>query len=719
MTKSRLKQNWNAFWENNRQNDSFRLSLVVSMMVLLLFVTNAAGDLEPLTNVDYTIVSKISKIILFLLLVYNIRPILRRMTGEKILGLAFVALLFLASFCVSKDRALLRSMFLHYCLTVLPIIVVVSCIADYKVLIDSLVWVSRIIGICAVALLILKRKEWIYYSMGLANSLTLPAVLLFFNSFRSKNIVDFLLGGLVTLAVFILGSRGALLEIIFFFSLLLIIGCKRKDTRLMSIFFILLIGILAVFYKPVLSGISIFLEKSGWSSRTLQLLLKGEITIDSGRNYLYDSMRNELIAHPFSIRGIGGELPFAYGFYAHNFIFELLMDFGVILGGIAVLYILYQSGRTLWEAVRWGDTFRMVKLIFFSVSIPLAMVSGTIWTAVYLWCWLVLCDKRYPTPVKRAVKASDEGKLLSIVVPTKGRYAHLFSLMELCASFSSKEFELVIQDNATDNHEIMERLSKDAYGFVAYHHDPSSLTASENGELALQHAHGRYVCVLEEDDLLSEKLVDFVAYMEQEGIDSAVFNTARYTWPRAARGAHRLPDLIIGSFDGQMHRINVRRAYHWFLRTGAARQGHLPQLHLGVVRRAVIDQAREADGICFSSPDPHMAVGAALAPFVNNHVFFNAPLVSSGSSIGNDSRAGIQKQGERSATQTCGRDSKINGLLHSCCQIGTLAYAAYRQVSDKLLMTIRLGGVLVDALPNTVVAQKRIDEEIVKIPLPF
>ena len=221
MMKSRLKQNWNAFWENNRRNDSFRLSLVVSMMVLLLFVTNAAADLERLTKVDYTIVSKISKIILFLLLVYNIRPILRRMTGEKILGLLFVALLFLVSFCITEDRTLLRSMLLNYCLTVLPIMVVVSCIDDHKALLDLLVWVSRIIAVCAVALLFTKIRRSNDYKMGLANSLTLPAVMLLYGAFRSMNIVDFLMALATAFVILILGSRGALLGIVFFFLFLL------------------------------------------------------------------------------------------------------------------------------------------------------------------------------------------------------------------------------------------------------------------------------------------------------------------------------------------------------------------------------------------------------------------------------------------------------------------------------------------------------------------
>ena len=700
MTKSKLKQNWSAFWENYRRNDSLRLSLIVSMMVLLLFVTNAAGDLEPLTNVDYSIVSKASKIILFLLLVCNVKAVLRRMTGEKILGLLFVALLFLVSFCVTGDRALLRSMFLHYCLTVLPIIVVISCIDDYKFLLDSLIRVSRVIAVCAVALLISRKRVWLDYSMGLANSLTLPAVMLLYGAYRSKNILDLLLAGTTTVVIFVLGSRGALLGIMVYFLMLLVMGCSRKDRRRISILCIALICLALVFWRPILTWIEAVLEKAGSSSRTIQLLLSGEIFLDNGRESIYIGMKDEIMLHPFVIHGIGGELPFAEGLYAHNFAIELMLDFGVILGGIATLYILYQSGRTLGEVVRREDAFRMIRLIFFSVSVPLAMISGTIWSEVYLWCWLVLCDKRYPSLVKRAAKVADEGKLLSIVVPTEGRYVHLFSLIEQCASLSGKDFELVIQDSSNDNREWLAFLSKSGYEFVAYHHDASLSSPVQNSESALQHACGRYVCFLEEDDLLSEKLVDFVAYMEQKDLDSAIFNIGRYCWPGSAQKALRQPNLILRSFDGQIRRINAKRAYRRFLRTGAVCSERMPQLFRGVVRRTVLDQVREACGAYFPGPDLDLALSAAMAPFVKRHVFFNVPLICAG------------------ATKASGGEREAKAVqIH--CQIGALACKAWRQVSDKLLMTIRLGGVLLDGLPDTVAAQKRIDEEIGRIPLPF
>ena len=784
--KSRLKQNWNAFWENNRRNDSFRLSLVVSMMVLLLFVTNAAADLERLTKVDYTIVSKISKIILFLLLVYNIRPILRRMTGEKILGLLFVALLFLVSFCITEDRTLLRSMLLNYCLTVLPIMVVVSCIDDHKALLDLLVWVSRIIAVCAVALLFTKIRRSNDYKMGLANSLTLPAVMLLYGAFRSMNIVDFLMALATAFVILILGSRGALLGIVFFFLFLLVIGCGKKDCRVVSIAFIFLICLALVFYKPILMWLSAVLEKFGSSSRTLQKLLSGKILMSSSRKKILDDMRFELMAHPLDMHGIGGERPFTDGAYAHSFLFELLMDFGVILGGIAVLYILYQSGRTIGEAVRWGDTFRMVKLIFFSVSVPLAMVSGTFWGSVYLWCWLVLCDKQYPAPIKRVAKASGDGKLLSIVIPTKNRYTYLLSFIELCATFSNRDFELVIQDNSDDNREILAYLSKGAYDFVAYHYDPSPLSMSENSELAVQHAQGRYICFMGDDDLLSEKLVDFVAYMEQKDIDSAIFQLAKYNWPGVVHKAHRFPNLVIYAFDGQMRRINVKREYRRLLRTGAVSLEHMPQLYHGVVRRSILDQVYAACGTYFPGPSPDMAISVALSQFVKKHVRFNVPLISSGASPKSSAGLGARHmhQGElksvsflpkdieekwderiprvwtgptiyaqstfealkasgrekdigrfnfsyflaffdtfcedyRELSKAYRKENKVNGLLYGWYRICVFTLRGFKFVSNKLLLTIQLGGMLVDGVPNTLLAQRRIDEEIEKVPLPL
>ena len=45
---------------------------------------------------------------------------------------------------------------------------------------------------------------------------------------------------------------------------------------------------------------------------------------------------------------------------------------------------------------------------------------------------------------------------LSIVVPTKNRYKYLYHLIDLVGDLDTNLVELVIQDNSTDNTEIID-----------------------------------------------------------------------------------------------------------------------------------------------------------------------------------------------------------------------------------------------------------------------
>ena len=623
--------------------------------------------------------------------------------------------------------------------------------------------------------------------MGLANALTLPAVMLLWSAYRSGNVIDFVLAIIDAFVIFVLGSRGALLGIAVFFLFLLANGCNRKDRRVISILFIALIVVSLVFFKPLLGVLSAIFQRLGWTSRTLRMLQQGEITYHDGREPMYNNMRAAIQSHPFALRGIGGERQYIGGAYAHNFMYELLLDFGVILGGAAILFILYLAFRTIVEAVARGDSFPVTKLIFLSVSLPVAFVSGTVWDSVYLWCWLVLCNMRYPRRIERERIESrmEDGVLLSIVVPTKNRYELLISFIELCASFPEKAFELVIQDNSDDNKKILEYLSLHPHGFVSYYYDSAKLSVSQNSELAVRNAKGRYVCFMGDDDLISHHLISFAAYMEEQGIDSAVFNTAQFNWPGVTHKVHKFPSLVVPSFDGQMRKINVNREYRRLLRTGAVSLEHMPQLYHGVVRRTVLDQVYAACGTYFPGPSPDMAVSAAMASLVKHHVFFNAPLLSSGASPKSAAGLGakhmhsgrlqdvphlpadieerwdkripmvwtgptIYAQSAFEALKAMRREKDLDRFNtayflaffdtfcpehHKLSEVNRkksaswalywlhrsqiFIYRAWRFVCNRLLLTLSMGGSLYDAVPDTVHAQRILDDEISKVPLPF
>ena len=126
-------------------------------------------------------------------------------------------------------------------------------------------------------------------------------------------------------------------------------------------------------------------------SRTLYLLLN-EQTHDSGRNIIYGAIINEIKHNPFQIRGIAGEYIITNGAYAHNFILELLCDFGVVVGGISIIWIFWHIIQTIFN--NFIEKESEVSMIFMATSIPVMFVSGSIWTTTYFWLWIALVIKR-------------------------------------------------------------------------------------------------------------------------------------------------------------------------------------------------------------------------------------------------------------------------------------------------------------------------------------
>ena len=136
-------------------------------------------------------------------------------------------------------------------------------------------------------------------------------------------------------------------------------------------------------------------------------------------------------------------------------------------------------------------------------------------------------------------------KLLSIVVPTKNRANCLISFAKLVGEMNDPRVEMVIQDNSDDNSEILGFLESNKYENIVYNHTPGYLSVVENCDLAVKNSTGEYVCFMGDDDLISNRLPDFVEYMKAFGYESAVFKPSQYYWPNVKFKAHKFPNLII------------------------------------------------------------------------------------------------------------------------------------------------------------------------------
>ena len=222
--------------------------------------------------------------------------------------------------------------------------------------------------------------------------------------------------------------------------------------------------------------------------------------------------------------------------------------------------------------------------------------------------------------------------LLSIVVPTKNRTEYLKVLVETICSFQNDKIELVIHDNSDSNEEMRAFLEEGRYNNVVYSHSAQSLSVVDNSNKAIQLAHGKYVCFIGDDDVISSRLYDFVEYMDEFGIESAVFKTAQYYWPDTKFKAHKFPNLIIKNFKGKFKEINNQNELSALLKRGGVSLGNIPKLYHGVVLRERLEDIYRVCGTYFPGPSPDMANAIALSHFITKHVYCDIPLVIAGAS---------------------------------------------------------------------------------------
>lgn len=223
--------------------------------------------------------------------------------------------------------------------------------------------------------------------------------------------------------------------------------------------------------------------------------------------------------------------------------------------------------------------------------------------------------------------------LLSIVVPTKGRYPYLFKLMEVIDTFHSGVVELVIQDNNYDNRPIQEyfRLNgkKD---YIVYDWHKESLPIYKNSDFAVRNSSGEFVCFVGDDDGVSKYIIDCCRWMEENNVDVVYPDGYYYYWPDAHtseryKGSIKWPDL-----DCRMVIHNSKKELETLLNDGVTTDGILPRLYHGVVKRSVADKIWDKCGSYFPGASPDISNGVALTFVVDKFATIQFPICYSGAS---------------------------------------------------------------------------------------
>lgn len=223
-----------------------------------------------------------------------------------------------------------------------------------------------------------------------------------------------------------------------------------------------------------------------------------------------------------------------------------------------------------------------------------------------------------------------ENYLVSIVIPTKNRYATLFPLVESLKKIclGNQELELVIHDNSEDNNDAIVFFESINCPNIKYVHSAEWLSVGDNSDKAILLSSGEFVSFIGDDDAIVPEIIEIARWMKKYNIDSCGCDYSLYRWPTA---------LIKGnnSFEykasNEIYReIDCKKKVKNIMKNGIQSKKDLPGVYHGLVKRAILDKIFEKTGTFFPGPSPDMANAFALSMFVHRHVMINIPFIIDG-----------------------------------------------------------------------------------------
>ncbi len=225
-------------------------------------------------------------------------------------------------------------------------------------------------------------------------NLIIPTCILLIYGMKEFKIIYLFGGSISCLTILLYGARGAVFcvgvgVILFLFKYIV---DRKINLKKMILILIMSSAILwlIVNLEQILKKI---LEIT--NSRTIRLLLTGNIISGNGRTELYNAFKEEIAGNPFKYRGILADRvlaakmmnqPISRGTYAHNIIYEILYEYGLILGFLVLLFIFICLGCCIYKIIKIENEDLLILFIaIFPAGFCSLFFSGSYLTTHYFW----------------------------------------------------------------------------------------------------------------------------------------------------------------------------------------------------------------------------------------------------------------------------------------------------------------------------------------------
>ncbi len=229
------------------------------------------------------------------------------------------------------------------------------------------------------------------YSMSFSYGMLLPVLTFLTWGSKKKKVFPIILAAIGVMEILIYGSRGALAVLMCYLALYLVWGWtpKKKNRKVLVLVFLFsLMTVLLFGYELIidlLAELNRFLYSKGYSSRTLNVLTSTVLRSEDRVTTIWPKTI-ELIINSFGL-GLGVYSDhYHIGGFCHNFILEILIDFGIIAGGLLLYYIFKNIFFVLknCKAGAWQNYFLII-IPFWFVRL---MFSSSFWYEGTFWAFI-------------------------------------------------------------------------------------------------------------------------------------------------------------------------------------------------------------------------------------------------------------------------------------------------------------------------------------------
>lgn len=339
---------------------------------------------------------KLDTLTLYLLLAFMfvlvIRTAIDRIRPWQIFGIFAEGLILTVFLLASPDMETHLTVLESVLTECFPLFLLSGCVRDCKKVQEDLLSVMTFVpygyAFLAVAFGLGTLTEGTGYSQSDSYQMLLPAIVLassLQNELSLKRLIPF---GISLFFMFAYGARGPVACLALFIIVNILLHFEKRS-RGRAVGFVAVLGVIAAavyqYFYELLRWFQTLFAQLGFSIRTVDRLMNQSFFEDRGRNRIAEICIDRILEHPFI--GIGpvndriylanqfGNGEGAVGSYPHNFFLEILMQYGVILGGMMLLLFAFLILKALRTAPN-ANTKDLIVILIGSYFFPL-LFSGS------------------------------------------------------------------------------------------------------------------------------------------------------------------------------------------------------------------------------------------------------------------------------------------------------------------------------------------------------